>query len=215
MSWRRPPGLIVVILAAFAAVALLLPHSPSGLRALLSTLGPSAPLIALAAWIVLTPAMFPGTVLAAASGLAFGALVGSLIAFGGAVVGGLAAFTLARTVAGQRVERLVQRTPRLTRMHAHLEQRGFAAILVARLMPGVPVTALHYAAGISPVRARAFASALAIGALLRTVPYAILGQGLTSGSIVTILIAGGSAGLGGVAAVILLRQFRRSPTAAA
>lgn len=60
-----------------------------------------------------------------------------------------------------------------------------------------------------------FVSALAIGALLRTVPYAILGQGLSSGSIVTILIAGASAGLGGIAAVVLLRQLRRTPAAAA
>lgn len=82
-------------------------------------------------------------------------------------------------------------------------------------MPGVPVTALHYAAGVSPVRHRAFVSAIAIGALLRTVPYAILGQGLSSGSTVTILIAVGTAGLGGVAAAILLRQLRRSPATAA
>ena len=61
-------------------------------------------MIALAAWIVLTPAMFPGTVLAAAGGLAFGALGGSLIACAGAVGGGLAAFALARTVARQQAD---------------------------------------------------------------------------------------------------------------
>ena len=55
---------------------LLLPHSPSDLRELLLSLGPAAPAIALAAWMVLTPALFPGTVLAAAGGLAFGALGG-------------------------------------------------------------------------------------------------------------------------------------------
>ena len=206
---------MLVVVAAFVAAAILLPHSASGLRGLLSTLGPTAPLIALAAWIVLTPAMFPGTVLAAAGGLAFGALGGSLIACAGAVGGGLAAFALARTVARQQADRLVQSRPRLSRIHALLERRGFAAILAARLMPGVPATALHYAAGVSPVRCRAFASAIAIGAVLRTVPYAILGEGLSSGSITTILIAGGSAALGGVAAAVLLRQVRRSDAAAA
>lgn len=100
MSWRRPTGLIVVVLAAFPAAAILLPHSSSGLRALLTSLGPAAPLLALGAWILLTPAMFPGTVLAAAGGLAFGAVDGSLIALVGAVAGGVAAFTLARTAAG-------------------------------------------------------------------------------------------------------------------
>src|SRR6478672_3998014 len=113
MSWRRPVGLMLVVVAAFVP--------------------------------------------AAASGLAFGALGGSLIACAGAVGGGLAAFALARTVARQQADRLVQSRPRLSRIHALLERRGFAAILAARLMPGVPATALHYAAGVSPVGCRAFA----------------------------------------------------------
>ena len=82
-------------------------------------------------------------------------------------------------------------------------------------MPGVRVTRLDYAAGPSPVRTRAFAAAIAIGALLRTVPYAVLGQGLGSGSITTILIAGGSVALGGVSAGVLMRQIRRTDAAAA
>ena len=215
MPWRRVAGLIVVALAACAVAAFLLPHSPSGLRALLVGAGPFAPLIALAAWIVLTPAMFPGNVFAAACGLAFGALTGSLLALGGAVAGGLIAFAIARTAARQPVQRFVQRKPRLARSHALIERRGFAAILAARLMPGVPATGLHYAAGVSPVRTRAFAAAMAIGALLRTVPYAILGQGLSSGSITTILIAGGSVALGAVSAGMLVRQIRRADAALA
>ena len=215
MPWRRAAGLIVVALAGSAAAAFLLPHSPSGLRGLLAGAGPAAPLIALAAWIVLTPAMFPGNVLAAAGGLAFGAFTGSLLAFGGAVAGGLIAFALARTAARQPIQRFVQHKPRLASSHALLQRRGFTAILAARLMPGIPATGLHYAAGVSPVRTRAFAGAMAIGALLRTVPYAILGQGLSSGSVTTILIAGGSVALGAVSTGVLMRQIRRIDAAAA
>ena len=215
MHWHRAAGLVLIALAASAAAAFLLPHSPSGLRELLAAAGPVAPLIALAAWILLTPAMFPGTVLAAASGLAFGAFGGSLLALGGAIAGGLTAFALARTAGRQTVERLLPRKPRLARSQALLERRGFAAILAARLMPGVPATGLHYVAGVSPVRTRAFVGAIAIGALLRTVPYAILGQGLSSGSVITLLIAVGSVTLGGVSAGILVRQIRRADAAAA
>ena len=215
MPWCRAAGLAVVALAASAAAALLLPHSPSGLHALLVGAGPLAPVIALAAWIVLTPAMFPGTVLAAAGGLAFGVVGGSLLALGGAIAGGLSAFVLARTAARQPVQRLVQRKPRLARSQALLERRGFAAILAARLTPGVPATGLHYAAGVSPVATRAFAGAIAIGAVLRTVPYAILGQGLSSGSIMTFVIAGGSVALGGASAAILARHIRRADAATA
>jgi uncharacterized membrane protein YdjX (TVP38/TMEM64 family) len=207
------PRLIALAGAAIAgvvAVAVLLPHSPAGLRELLLGLGPAAPAIALGAWIVLTPALAPGALMAAACGLAFGALGGAALAFAGAVAGGLAAFALARTAARGPVERLMQSRPRLARVGGLLERRGFAAVLAARLMPGVPATGLHYAAGMSPVRAGHFAGAIAIGALLRTVPYALLGEGLGSGSLLTLLLAGGSIALGGLAAIVLIRRLRRT-----
>jgi uncharacterized membrane protein YdjX (TVP38/TMEM64 family) len=193
----------------------LLPHSPAGLRELLLAVGPTAPAIALGAWIVLTPALFPGSVLAAAGGLAFGALGGAALAFGGALAGGLAAFTLARTGARGPAERLIARSRKLARLDSLLERRGFAAILASRLMPGVPATALHYAAGVSQVRPRAFAAAIAVGALLRTVPYALLGTGLASGSALTLLVAGSSIALGAVAAAALFRHIRQPVQAAA
>lgn len=207
---RRLALLVAVAVPAFAAAALLLPHSPAGLRELLLGLGPAAPLIALSAWLVLTPALFPGTVLAAAGGLAFGGPLGAAIAFAGAVGGGLLAFLLARTGARAPVRRRVAATPRLARVDALLAERGFAAVLAARLMPGMPVAGLHYVAGVSPVSARAFAAAIAIGAALRTVPYALLGQGLGSGSPVVLLVAGASIALGGATAAILVRQLRRA-----
>jgi uncharacterized membrane protein YdjX (TVP38/TMEM64 family) len=211
---RRLIGLVGVAIAGFIAVALLLPHSPTRIGELLLGLGPAAPVIALGAWLVLTPVLFPGTLLAAAGGLAFGVLGGAVLAFVGAVVGGLAAFALARTVARGRTDQFLRARPGLMRVHALLEQRGFGAVLAARLMPGVPAGGLHYAAGVSPVRARSFAGAIAIGALLRTVPYAVLGQGIGSGSILTMLVAGGSIAFGGLAATLLVRHVRRPATAA-
>ena len=216
MPSRRLTTISLVALAAAAciAAATLLPHSPSGLRELLLSVGPAAPLLALAAWILLTPMLFPGSVLAAAGGLGFGALGGAALAVVGAVMGGLAAFALGRTAARAPVERLARRHERLGEVHALLSRRGFAAILAARLTPGVPSTGLHYAAGASPVAPRAFAGAIAIGALLRTVPYALLGQGLASGSTASMLAAAGSVALGGVAAALLVRQLRRTAATA-
>jgi uncharacterized membrane protein YdjX (TVP38/TMEM64 family) len=202
-------ALVAVAVPAFVAAAILLPHSPSALRELVLSVGPAAPLIAIAAWTLLTPALFPGTVLAAAGGLAFGAPAGSALAIGGAIGGGLAAFALARTAARAPLQRLVQRKPRLARVNALLERRGFAAILTARLTPGVPAGWLHYAAGVSPVRATTFAAAIAVGAVLRTAPYAVLGQGLGSGSTATVLLAAGSIGVGGIVAALLVRHLRR------
>lgn len=207
-------GLLAIVIVAFVAAAVLLPHSPSGLRELMLRIGPLAPAVAFAAWILLVPAMFPATLLAAASGLAFGTLDGSALAFSGAIAGGLVAFALARISARGPVEGFVERTPRLARVHELLEAHGFAGILAARLMPGVPASGLHYAAGVSPVRPRAFTAAITVGALLRTVPYAVLGQGLGTGSLPTILVAVASIALGGLAAALLVRRIRQ-PVAAA
>jgi uncharacterized membrane protein YdjX (TVP38/TMEM64 family) len=207
MPLRRLAPLVPVLLAVVAAAALL-PHSPSELRDLVLALGVAAPVAALAAWVVLTPALFPGTLLAAASGLTFGAVWGTALALGGAVLGGLAAFTLARALARERTLRLVRRSTKLARVHERLERRGFVAVLAARLMPGVPASGLYYAAGVSPVRRRAFTAAIAIGALLRTAPYALLGQGLASGSAIPVIIAAASIAIGAGGATLLLRQLR-------
>jgi uncharacterized membrane protein YdjX (TVP38/TMEM64 family) len=213
MPPRRLIGLATVVIAAVLVAIIALPHSPAGLRQLLLGLGPAAPAIAIAAWIALTPAMFPGTVLAAAGGLAFGALGGAALALVGAVAGGMAAFVVARTVAPAPFDRYVRGSARLAHATALLERRGFAVVLAARLLPGVPATGLHYAAAVSPVRARAFVGAIAIGALLRTVPYALLGDGLGSGSLVTTFVAATSIVLSGLAAAVLIRQIR-GPVAA-
>jgi hypothetical protein len=44
--------------------------------------------------------------------------------------------------------------------------------------------------------------------LLRTTPYAVLGQGIGSGSLATIVIAAASIALGGLAAALLVRRLR-------
>jgi uncharacterized membrane protein YdjX (TVP38/TMEM64 family) len=130
---------------------------------------------------MLTPALFPGTLLAVAGGLTFGAVGGTAPASAGAVLGGLATFMLARTLGRGSALRLTERIARLARLRSLLERRGFSAVLAARLTPGVPASGLYYAAGLSPMRHGAFTAAIALGALLRTTPYAVLGDGLASG----------------------------------
>jgi uncharacterized membrane protein YdjX (TVP38/TMEM64 family) len=210
MPPRRLRVLIGLAVAAAVAAAVLLPHSPAGLRELVLTIGPAAPVAALAAWVLLTPALFPGTVLAAAGGMAFGAVGGGALAFAGALAGGLATFALARTCASGTAARVVAGSPRLARIEAHLERRGFAAMLAARLTPGVPATGLYYVAGASRIRPGAFIAAMAIAAPLRTVPYAVLGTGLLAGSFLTLVIAAGSIALGAIASGLLVRRLLRA-----
>jgi uncharacterized membrane protein YdjX (TVP38/TMEM64 family) len=208
---RRLVAFAAVVLLALLAAALLLPHSAGGLRELILSAGPAAPALAFAAWVLLVPALFPATLLAAAGGLAFGAVGGGALALVGASVGGIVAFLIGRGLVRAPVQEFVRRRPRLQRVHGLLERRGFPAVLAARLMPGVPTGWLHYAAGASPVKTVEFVGAIALGALLRTVPYAVLGQSLASGSATMIAVAAASIVLGGLAAGFLVRQMRLAP----
>jgi uncharacterized membrane protein YdjX (TVP38/TMEM64 family) len=75
-------------------------------------------------------------------------------------------------------------------------------------MPGVPATASHYAAGASPVRYGAFTAAIAIGALVRAAPYAVLGQGLATGSPLALALAVVPVVIGGAGGMVLMRHLR-------
>jgi uncharacterized membrane protein YdjX (TVP38/TMEM64 family) len=198
MPAHRRLVVVAPLLAAAAATAIAgLPHTPPGLRAVVTGAGAAAPVVALAAWIVLTPAMFPGTVPAAACGLAFGAGPGTAVAWAGSTLGALAAFTIARRAARAQAERALGR--RGARVRAAIERHGFSSVLAARLAPGVPATALNYVAGLTRVRARHFAAAIALGGAPRAAAYAVLGAGLAGGS--PALLAAAAAAVGAVGAV--------------
>jgi uncharacterized membrane protein YdjX (TVP38/TMEM64 family) len=158
------------------AVAALAPHSPSALSHAADGLGLLAPLLVLAAWTLLTPALFPGTVLAGAAGLALGSELGTAVSLAGALLGAVAAFLVARLGGGGAATRLGGR--RVVRLRERLERRGFLAVLLLRAAPGVPATALNYAAGLSRIRLRDFAAGIALGGSPRVVAYALLGGSL-------------------------------------
>jgi len=173
MPRRRLLALALVVGALFAAAAVGVPHSPDGLHALIEPLGLAAPLGFALLWALLTPALFPGTVLAAASGLLFGTVEGTAVSMLGGTAGSVLAFALARRFGAGAAEELSG--PRLERLQTRIERRGFLAVLGARLAPGVPVTLLNYAAGLSRVRMRDFAAAIAIGGAPRAFAYTALG----------------------------------------
>ena len=170
---RRLLALAAIVSVAFAAVALGAPHSPAELRAVVDGIGPLAPVAFAVCWIVTTPALASGTLLAVASGLAFGVALGTVVGIAGATLGGIAAFSLARRYG--HAAALEVSGPCLRRVHAGLERRGFRAVLVARLAPGVPTTVLNYACGLSRVRLRDFAAATLVGGAPRIVAYTSIG----------------------------------------
>jgi uncharacterized membrane protein YdjX (TVP38/TMEM64 family) len=180
MARRRQ--LLVVALAAASLFGLwmaFMPHSPAGVRALAADAGPYASLAFLGVWIVATPSLVSGTLLAAAGGMLFGPVEGSVLAVAGATLGGSAAFGISRRLGGNALGSFSGRTRAIV---AALEQRGFRTMLCLRAAPGVPATIVNYAAGMSRIRLRAFAAATLIAGAPRGVAYAVLGSNATDPS---------------------------------
>jgi uncharacterized membrane protein YdjX (TVP38/TMEM64 family) len=184
--WVRLSIMAASAAGMFALAALLLPHSPAGIRAAVAGYGWIAPLAFVGLWIVLTPAMFSGTVLAGSAGLAFGPALGTGLGVAGATGGALLSFAIARRWGSQS---WVQIAPaRVKPVEDHMSARPFRSVLMLRLLPGVPATWLNYAAGLMRIPARPFAVASALGAAPRILIYAGL-AGSVAGPDHNLLIA--------------------------
>jgi uncharacterized membrane protein YdjX (TVP38/TMEM64 family) len=168
--------LAALIGVAFAVVASSGSLSAQRIRDWIDGYGIAGPLVFIAVSAALTPCLFPGPLLAGASGLLFGTWVGTPIAIVSATLGAVLAFSIARWLAHDAVEQL--QGPRLAALRAWVGRRGFLSVLYARIVPGVPYSLVNYAAGLSPVTLRAFAAATAIGCAPRAFAYTALGGSL-------------------------------------
>ncbi|MEA2275780.1 MAG: hypothetical protein QOC78_740 [Solirubrobacteraceae bacterium] len=169
----RLATLVLAVGGAFAVVALSGSLSPDRVRDWVDGLGPLGPALFVPISAALTVALFPGPLLAAASGLLFGTALGTAVSIVAATLGATLAFCLARWWASDAVESLAG--PRLSALRALVGRRGFASVLYARIAPGVPYSVVNYAAGLTPVLLRSFVAATAIGVAPRAFAYTALG----------------------------------------
>jgi uncharacterized membrane protein YdjX (TVP38/TMEM64 family) len=152
------------------------PRSAQRLRADLAGLDPWLLAAAIAAYALAVCAFVPGPVLAGASGLLFGAALGTVVAVASATLGAVLAFLLARAGVGRSYRALA--TARVKNWTTRIEQRGFLAVMYARLVPGAPFALISYAAGVTRIRLAPFAAATALVAAPRAFAYAALGGNL-------------------------------------
>jgi uncharacterized membrane protein YdjX (TVP38/TMEM64 family) len=164
-------------LATFVAVVLLSGGlSAERVRSWVDGYGAAGPLAFIAVSASLTVFLFPGPVLAAASGLLFGTALGTPVSIASATLGATLAFSLSRWWAHDAVVALAG--PRLAALRAWVGRRGFLTVLYARIAPGVPYTLVNYAAGLTPILLRSFVAATAIGVAPRAFAYTALGGSL-------------------------------------
>ena len=155
---------------------------------------------------LLTCALFPGPLLAGASGLLFGTALGTPVAIASATLGATLAFCIARFFAHDAVQTL---TPERVRpLQDWIERRGFWAVLYARIVPGVPYSLVNYAAGLTRVSLPAFAAATALGIAPRAFAYTALGGSLDNLASPEAIIAYVALAVMALTGVVLLRAER-------
>ncbi|MGI8429310.1 MAG: TVP38/TMEM64 family protein [Solirubrobacteraceae bacterium] len=184
---RRLAAVALLLGGVFLAELLIAPHGARDLRDELAGLGAWGPLVATAAYVLLTCMMAPGPVLAGACGLLFGTVLGTAVAIESATLGASAAFLIGRRLAQRPFAAIAG--ARLRDWTQRIEQRGFLAVLYARIAPAVPFALLSYAAGLTRIGLRDFAAASALGASPRAFAYAALGGNLGNYSSPEALVA--------------------------
>lgn len=210
-GWGRHWGAIALLAGAavgavvvWRAGALDLVH----VRSSLAAAGPRAIALFVLGYATLTLLPAPKNVLSIAAGAVFGLGPGVGAVWAAAMLGSLAAFAIARMVDPSALGWAAGRHRR--RVEAVLDRHGLAAVLVLRLVPVAPFTAVNYLSGMSSVRGRDYAWGTAVGIIPGTVAYVAVGAlGVTSpsslagaGSVLVVLLVAGS---------VLVRRFRAQP----
>ena len=145
-------GIAVAVIAIVFMVARIAGSGVPRFTAWVSAQGAWAPVAYLAGYVVLTVAFVPGALPTMAAGAIFGLGEGTLYAFLGEVLGGVAAFVVARSVARPLVEARLKSSPRFASLDRAVAREGRRIVFMLRLSPAVPFNALNYALGVTTIR---------------------------------------------------------------
>jgi uncharacterized membrane protein YdjX (TVP38/TMEM64 family) len=163
-----------VLLGAAVAMALAADDLSIGaLREVAASAGVLGPVAFAAVYALAATLLVPAAPFTVAAGVLFGPVLGVLTALIGATLGALGSFGLGRVVGRGAVTELAG--ARLAGIDGFLARRGFAAVLVLRLVPLFPFNVINLVSGVTGVRVGAYASATAFGIIPGTVVYAALG----------------------------------------
>ncbi len=169
-------ALLVLLAAAFGVFGVFEVISVDDVRAWVDAFGPLAPFAYVPISALLGMALVPGPVLAGASGLLFGAAVGTIVTLASAVLGAVLSLLLARRAGREEIER--RGGERVKWAEGMLARHGTAAVVAQRLMPGVPDAPCSYAAGLVGIRVAQIAIGTAVGSAPRAFSYTAIGSSL-------------------------------------
>lgn len=167
-------GIVVLVAAAIVLALTVGLPDPAGVRANVAEVGPLGPIVYAVFYGFACLSPLPKTVFTLLAGAVFGIAVGLPVVMAGAMLGALMAFYLGRLLGKETVHRLFGR--RLVAFDTLIERRGLLAVLLARLIPIVPFTAVNYMAGVTALRLRDLMLGTLIGIIPATTAYIAIGS---------------------------------------
>lgn len=183
-------------------------------------LGPWAPAVFVAVYVLATVFFLPGALLTLGAGALFGLVRGTLYVSLSSTAGATAAFLIGRYLAKDWVSQKINGDPKFKAVSAAVAREGWKIVGLTRLSPVFPFNLLNYAFGVTGVSLRDYILASWIGMLPGTIMYVYLGSlagdlaGLDSGGQVRTPAQWALYGAGLIAAVAVSLYVARIARAA-
>ncbi len=134
----------------------------------------AAPMLMVVVAILPIPAEIP----AAMNGMLFGAVLGVMITWGGAMVGAMLSYELARCFGRKLTRRFVK--PEVVARFERLKYTEAPVLLMLRLTPVVAFTVVNWASGLLQVRRSTFMWTTAVGILPGTIAFTASGSAVAA-----------------------------------
>jgi uncharacterized membrane protein YdjX (TVP38/TMEM64 family) len=166
-TWVRAAVLGLVVVAGVVLASTVDLPDVGAVRGFVDRAGPWAwaGMVLGVAAVLLAPV--PRSAVSVLLGVVAGFSAGLAVALAGGLLGGMAAFGLSRALGRPAVARLLGR--RMDGVDQVMVDRGFWALLAARLVPVVPFVVVSYGAGLTAVRWAPYALSTALGLVPSTV----------------------------------------------
>jgi uncharacterized membrane protein YdjX (TVP38/TMEM64 family) len=171
--WIRTLGVLAVLGGVAWATAHKDAFDFAAVQARIEAMGVAAPVAFIAIYAVAAVLLVPGSALTLAAGALFGPIAGAVYSLGGATVGAVLAFLLARFLVGDWVRR--KTGPRLGELVEGIEREGWRFVAFVRLVPLLPYNVLNYALGLTRIPLLPYAVATFICMAPGALAYSYLG----------------------------------------
>lgn len=186
----RNTALIVVLLVFLWLVFNVQLPSADRLRDLIASWGWAAWLVFIGIYAAVAMTPIPVTVMAITAGLLFGVIEGTILSVIGVLIGCWGGYWIARGLGHEATKKLLGK--HFGTVERHLDEAGFQAVVMLRLLPGFPYWPINYGSGAFEVGQRDFLLASTVAIIPGQVSLVAIGAFISNPNVLNgVIVAAG------------------------